>query len=114
MAVFVTISAAVFAAFRCDMHANGISTVQSLSQVVCWADGQHREIVIVGLIGSMSPLAFLSHSTGIMDRGRQSSSRFVVQPGEKASRPRVVYGQLINVVGRVTIDLEWDHVHSTR
>ena len=66
MDVFVTISAVVFAAFRCVKHANGVSTVQSLSQMVCWTDGQHQELVIVGLIGSMIPLAFLSLSTWIV------------------------------------------------
>ena len=101
MAVFVTISAAVFAAFRYDKHPNGVSTVQSLSQVICWTDGQHQELVIVGFIGSIIPLAFLSLSTWIVftlpsdefydipnkasilagTGGRQSSSGFAVPPG---------------------------------
>ena len=66
MAVFITVSADFVAAFPCDMHPSKVSTVQSLSQVVYWTDGQHQELVIVGLIDSIRPLAFLLLSTWIV------------------------------------------------
>ena len=103
MAEFITISAAFVAAFRCDKHANGVSTVQSLSQVGCWTDGQHQELVIVGLIGSISPWTFLSLGTWIVFtlppdkiydllikihfrwfRGTSILIKFAVQPGPPA------------------------------
>ena len=45
-----------------------VSTVQSLSQVICWTDGEHQELVIVcfSLIGSIIRLKFLSLSTWIV------------------------------------------------
>ena len=65
MAVFISISSAIFAPMQCDGHPNGYRTVQAYPQVICWSTDYgngdtHTHMVIVGLIASVVPLSFVA------------------------------------------------------
>lgn len=65
MAVFISLSAAIFAPVQCEEHPNGYQTVKSYSQVLCWTrdfgnGDQHRQMIIIGAIASVIPLSFVT------------------------------------------------------
>ena len=39
MAVFISMSIAIFAPFQCDRHPNGYETVRQYPQIICWSAG---------------------------------------------------------------------------
>ena len=61
MALIISVCSAVVQPLRCDLHPNGLRTVQVCGEVVCWQNGnEHQHMVIVGAIASLMPLAFFS------------------------------------------------------
>ena len=60
-AVYISVCSAIVQPLQCDLHPNGLSTMQAYQQVKCWdPEGDHGHIIIVGAIASFVPLAFLS------------------------------------------------------
>ena len=45
----------------CDMHPNGVSTMQAYRQVTCWdPESEHQHMLTIGALASLVPVAFLS------------------------------------------------------
>ena len=60
MAVFMSISSAIFAPLQCDGHPNGFQTVKNYPQVICWSGSEHTQMVTYGIIASIVPLCFVA------------------------------------------------------
>ncbi|CAK0909838.1 unnamed protein product [Prorocentrum cordatum] len=59
MACFIIISMTIFSPFRCMVHPNGVMTVQSVPEVVCYDSDEHGEMIMVGFLASSIPVGFL-------------------------------------------------------
>ena len=65
MAVFISISSAIFAPVQCEGHPNGYQTVQAYPQVICWSTDYgngdtHTHMVILASIASVVPISFVA------------------------------------------------------
>ena len=61
MSVYISLCSAIVQPLRCDVHPNGLSTMQAYRQVVCWdPESEHQAMIIIGSFASLVPLAFLS------------------------------------------------------
>ena len=65
MAVFISISSAIFAPFQCDAHPNGYQTVRSYPQIICWSTDyengdKHTQMVMFGVIAAVVPFCFVT------------------------------------------------------
>ena len=65
MAVFMSVSSAIFAPMQCEGHPNGYRTVEAYPQVICWSTDYgngdtHTHMVRVGVIASVVPLCFIA------------------------------------------------------
>lgn len=65
MGVFLLVSSAIFQPLQCDVRSHGERTQRAYQQVVRWNSefgDEHQRMVIVGLVVSLVPLAFVSMS----------------------------------------------------
>ncbi|CAK0868506.1 unnamed protein product, partial [Prorocentrum cordatum] len=60
MAFFIVISSTIFSPFRCLVHPNGVSTVQSVPEIICFDSEDHSDMAIVGILAALIPVGFLS------------------------------------------------------
>ena len=65
MAVFITISSAIFAPVQCERHPNGYQTVQDYPQIICWSSDyengdKHTSMVVLSCIASVVPFSFVT------------------------------------------------------
>ena len=60
-AVYISVCSAIVQPLQCEVHPNGLSTMQAYREVVCWdPEGDHHRMMIVGALASLLPLVFLS------------------------------------------------------
>ena len=61
MSIYISVCSAIAQPLQCDMHPNGVSTVQAYRQVTCWdPESEHQHMLTIGALASVVPLAFLS------------------------------------------------------
>ena len=60
-AVYISVCSAIVQPLQCEVHPNGLSTMQAQREVVCWdLEGDHQRMLIIGVVASLIPLAFMS------------------------------------------------------
>ena len=60
-AVYISVCSAIVQPLRCEVHPNGLSTMQAHREVVCWdPKGDHQRMLIIGAVACLIPLVFMS------------------------------------------------------
>ena len=56
MSIFISVCSAIAQPLQCDMHPNGVSTMQAYRQVTCWdPESEHQHMLTIGALASLVP-----------------------------------------------------------
>merc|ERR1719329_1739018 len=60
MGLLMSVVATILAPFQCVMHPNGMQTLRSYLDVVCWNPGPHASMVLASYFALCIPVFFLA------------------------------------------------------
>lgn len=66
MVFYISVLASLLTPFRCNVHPNGLSSVQGYNEVLCNGKDEHLQMSLLGGFGLLLPISFLALSTWVV------------------------------------------------